>query len=142
VDHSSELIYELQLLIDPHAPPAVHQIDLTGRPTIDEAQYVLREYFSAVGATSAVTVMVSGTAIGVVTRKRLDEFAGTAADGGAATAYTMGSGERIHLPGEATRYRLLAFACPQCTATAYRIFHDERELPRCPSSHGVMELQR
>jgi hypothetical protein len=144
VEYDAALIDDLRLLIDPNAPPAVDVVDLAGVPTIDEAQFVLREHFAIPGAASAVTVRVGATTVGVVTRRGLAEFEGTAAGDGGAVAYQVGAGERAGLPGRSTRFRLLRFACSdaKCDSEAYRIHYDLDDLPRCPQSHGVMGLDR
>lgn len=129
----SELIEDLHPLIDREASLVANHIDLTGVATIDEAQFRLREYFRTEGASVAVTVEVSGVITGVVTRMRLQEYEGTAGGDprGSQTVTSMGSGERIQLPGQ-SRYRLLEFACPIGDTKAYRIQYEERDLPHCP----------
>ena len=134
----SDLIDDLQVLVDPDPPPTVASIDVTNAVTLDQVQYRLDDYFAATGAPVAVTVMVSNIPAGVVTRKSLEKANRTAAE--SSTSYQVGGGERIQLPGKSTSYRLLEFFCSRCHSRAFRIFYDDRTLPTCPK-HGQMELK-
>lgn len=135
----SDLIDDLQVLVDPDPPSAVASIDVTGAVTLDQVQYRLCDYFAATGAPDAVTVMVGNIPAGVVTRESLEKANRTAAK--SSTGYQVGAGERIQLPGESASYRLLEFSCSRCHNQAFRIYYDERILPTCPT-HGQMELKK
>lgn len=126
-----DLIFQLKTLVDGTAPPAPDTVDVSGSHTFSAAERRLRAFFRD-SPVEAVTVTVGGRPVGVVTRRALRSAEGTAAEPGA--------GERLEPLGDSTRYRLLVFTCRTCGATAHRVHHDPRDLPRC--DHGRMELQR
>lgn len=134
----SELIEDLQMLVDRNAPATSESIDVTGAATFDQVQHQIGTYLRAGGAPPAVTIMVGEASAGVVTRESLERSDGTAAEPTA--PYELGAGERLQLPGYSTRYRLLEFACSRCPDPVYRIYYDARDLPSC--AHGQMELRR
>lgn len=132
---AGELAGELQLLIDDRAPATEQTIDMSEAHTLDSARFLLGRYFERKPAVPAVTVVLGGRRVGVVTRERLQGIGDVTA-----ASPEVGAGERIQLPGDSTRYRLLEFVCMQCPATAYRVYYDQRDLPFC--AHGLMELRR
>jgi hypothetical protein len=134
-DAVRELIDELQVLVDRQVGAAADAIEINDSTTLDQVQFRLTEHFGAHRTSPAVEVIVRGHRVGVVTRRSLGLVAGTAGD---PPPDQTGVGERLQLAGDSGRYRLLRFGCAYCPEPAYRIFYDERDVPRCP--HGRMEL--
>jgi hypothetical protein len=139
-EEESRLINDLQVLVDKEASAAANSFDVMDADTLDEVQGLLEEYFSAPGAPEAVSLMFGATYVGVATRHTLEQSCRTAAEPGQASE--VGVGERIQLAGVSTRYRLLKFVCPKCSAAVYRIHYDERNLPTCAKDSRMMELRR
>jgi hypothetical protein len=134
------LISDLRVLVDEKAPEAAHSFDVDSAGTVDEAQWLLQEYFGGSDAPEAANVMVGTTRVGTATRQTIEQSGRTAAEPGSASE--VGVGERIQLPGISTRYRLLKFSCPTCAVAAYRIHYDEENMLTCAKDGRAMELQR
>lgn len=137
-DGSTELVEDLQVLVDWDAEPTARSIDIDTASTIDQALHQVAEFFRAEPGQAAVSLMVGDALAGVATRRSLKRAGGTA--GGSSDPYELGAGDRIQLPGQSVRYRLLTFACSACSELAYRIYYDLRDLPAC--AHGNMELRQ
>ncbi|WP_433789130.1 hypothetical protein [Actinoplanes sp. CA-252034] len=121
----------MESLVDDRARPARERVDVSGVGSLAAAERRIREAFRD-SSLPAVTVMVAGRPVGVVTRRSLRAAEGTAGE--------VGAGEHLDPLGDSARYRLLVFTCRSCDVTAHRVHYDPRDLPRC--AHGRMELRR
>lgn len=128
------------VLFDPGAPAAADLVAVPDTATFNDVQRRLEKYFRMPGAADAVTLVVAGERLGVVSRKSLGRPGMTAGETGG--AYELGGGERLGLPGFSRRYKLLRFRCRQCTAEALGIHYDTRGLPACEQGHRQWEFQR
>ena len=129
------------VLFDPEEPLAPDLVAVRDTATFNDVQSQLEKYFSTPGAADAVTLVAAGERLGVVSRKSLGPPGMTAgADSG--SAYELGGGERLVLPGLSTHYKLLRFRCGQCSAEAFAIHYDTRNLPACEHGHRQWEYHR
>jgi len=140
VNEAAELIEDLQILLDTNAPPASRTVDVKADLMIDQVQSRLRLEFNADPTLPCVMLTVEGEVVGLVTRGSFARSTGTAGEP-SPSPYELGVGERMTLPGESTRYRLLAFECAICGSKAHRVYYDERDLPDC-SQHVGMRFMR
>jgi hypothetical protein len=138
VNDAAELIEDLQILLDTNAPLAQRSVDVQADMMIDQVQSRLRQEFNADPTLPSVILTVNGQTIGTVTPASLARSMVTAGEPSLAQS-DYGAGDRIALPGDSTRYRLLAFVCTVCRVTTYRMYYDERAFPACPE-HGHMRF--
>jgi hypothetical protein len=129
------------VLFDPDASATPELVAVPVTATLNDAQNRLEKYFRTLGAADAVTLVVAGERLGVVSRKSLGPPGMTVGDPGTAS-YEVGSGERLALPGLSTRYKLLKFRCRQCSAETFGMHYDTRGLSTCVRGHRKWELQR
>lgn len=119
---------ELRKRLDPGAGSTDHRLDLDelDRPTYSDAVAAIRR---ALETGPAVAVYLGGELLGVATPAALGEDGRTLAEPGA--------GDHATLPGRSGQYRWIAYECvSDQKCRAYRVFHDDREIPQCRQHPG------
>ncbi|MFD7734933.1 hypothetical protein ACFV6F_31695 [Kitasatospora phosalacinea] len=127
-------------LIDPDARPVDvgGRLDVSAEERSDEVRPRLEAVFLEQPGLSAVMIRLDGQDVGIATRRRLRETAGTAGE-----QPEFGGAERASLPGSSQQFKAVRFACGSCGATAVRSYYEPRDLPECGvAGHGTLELQR
>ncbi|MEV4021067.1 hypothetical protein AB0J35_62410 [Nonomuraea angiospora] len=79
-------------------------------------------------------LQIGGQEVGATSRQRIEQLAGR-------RLRSIGDGDGASLPGESASYEFLRFRCGTCGRRVRRIHIDERDLPRCPQGHGVLERE-
>jgi hypothetical protein len=137
-----ELRADYAVLFDPDVASASHaiQLDATDPPDYSDLARRVRAELTTTGA-DAVEVRLADELLGVSTRKSVGESGGTLA---VPEPAPVGVGDHATLTGESSQYRAIRYVCREKEHEEqfemFRVFHDSRAIPSCPTHSRTMEL--
>lgn len=127
-----------RILVDPRAaagdsPTLRLPAEATGSDAARAIEGLMRRDLDV----EVIRVVVGERVVGSTTRSYLSVAFGLDRSTGG-----VGTGDGATLPGESTRFVLVRYECRAagCDTREYRVVHDERALPECPSCGQRMDL--
>ena len=126
-----------EVLMDPGAVgEGAPCLSLPAGTSLNDAAEALRRLLTAEGRLDRVRLIVGGDDVGATSSAYVRAILGMQKDRG------PGDEVRAALPGESTRFSVIAFRCVTCGSRAYTAFYDDRYRPLCRTDgHGPMVLR-
>ncbi|MFZ3493202.1 hypothetical protein ACODT5_08210 [Streptomyces sp. 5.8] len=123
------------MLVDPRAgSEGAPRLELPAGTSLDDAAAALGRLLAGDERLDRVVLVVGGEETGATSRSYARVVLGSTSRG-------PGDEARAAVPGESTRFSVIAFRCDACGSRAYTAFYDDRYRPVCRvGDHGSMEL--
>ncbi|WP_405706378.1 hypothetical protein OG264_04120 [Streptomyces xanthophaeus] len=123
------------MLVDPRAESeGAPRLELPAGTSLDDAAEALGRVLAAHELLDRVLLVVGDEEAGATSRSYARIVLGITPRG-------PGDEARATVPGESTRFSVIAFRCASCGSRAYTAFYDDRYRPVCRTGdHGPMEL--